>query len=79
MKRNTSLIYSSILAAAISGVFAPVSHAADLLSVYRDAIGYDAQFAGARATFAGKTGSATIRLSLPSGLRRRSLFWRNKT
>lgn len=62
MKRNTSLIYSSILAAAISGVFTPVSHAADLLSVYRDAIGYDAQFAGARATL------EAGREKLPQGL-----------
>lgn len=46
MKKKLSLLLSSIFLAAS----APTANAADLLSVYRDAAGYDAQFAAARAS-----------------------------
>jgi outer membrane protein len=39
-----------IVAAALAGTMAGAVHAADLLSVYRDALAYDAQFSSARAT-----------------------------
>ncbi len=39
-----------IVAAALAGTMAGAVHAADLLSVYRDAVAYDAQFSSARAT-----------------------------
>lgn len=50
MKRSTSLLCSSVLVAGMFAGIVPYVQAADLLSVYRDAIGYDAQFAGARAS-----------------------------
>ena len=50
MKRNTSTLLSSAIVAAMSFAAPQFAHAADLLSVYREAINYDAQFAGARAT-----------------------------
>ena len=39
-----------IVAAALAGTMAGAVHAADLLSVYHDAVAYDAQFSSARAT-----------------------------
>lgn len=48
MKKSHSLILPVTLAVVFSAGFAGVSRAADLLSVYREAINYDAQFAAAR-------------------------------
>ncbi len=50
MKRNKSFLFSSVIAAALTAGLAQVATAADLVSVYREAINYDAQFAGARAS-----------------------------
>lgn len=50
MKRNKSFLFSSVIAAALTAGFTQVATAADLVSVYREAINYDAQFASARAS-----------------------------
>ena len=50
MKRNKSLMLSGVIAIAMTAGLSQVAGAADLVSVYRDAIQYDAQFAGARAS-----------------------------
>jgi len=46
MRKTISLLVSGLLLATLGGM----AHAADLISVYRDASAYDAQFAAARAT-----------------------------
>ena len=50
MKRNKSFLFSSVIAAALTVGSTQTATAADLVSVYREAINYDAQFASARAS-----------------------------
>ena len=50
MKRNKFLKLSAVIAAALTAGLSQTAGAADLVSVYRDAIQYDAQFASARAS-----------------------------
>ena len=50
MKRNKSFLFLSVIAAALAAGFPQAAAAADLVSVYREAINYDAQFASARAS-----------------------------
>jgi outer membrane protein len=50
MKRNSSVILAASITLAMFVATPQLANAADLLSVYRDAINYDAQFAAARAS-----------------------------
>ena len=72
MKRNKSLMLSGVIAIAMTAGLSQVAGAADLVSVYRDAIQYDAQFAGARASLeAGRENVADRGFS--------GAFWRQRS